>query len=81
MNDENKTKLIKIFIKILKGVDKNTFDFSKDRTDFEDWDSLAHMQLVSEVESAFGITFEMDEVIEISKPEDFLLLIRKRQNG
>jgi len=27
------------------------------------WDSIGHMNLVSELESRFGISFEMDEIV------------------
>jgi len=32
----------------------------------ETWDSVAHMQLVLALETAFGITLSPDEVVEIS---------------
>lgn len=31
-----------------------------------EWDSVAHMQLVAEIESAFDVMFETDEVIGMS---------------
>ena len=33
------------------------------------WDSIGHMVMISEVESAFGISIEMDDVITISNFE------------
>lgn len=81
MNDENREKIKKIFLDTFKGVDEKSFDFNKDRAEFENWDSLTHMQLSSEIESAFGLSFEMDELIDINKPEDFVVLVQKKQNA
>lgn len=81
MNNEDREKLKKIFLNIFHGISENTFDFNKDRSMFEDWDSLTHMQLLSEVESTFNVNFEIDEVINVNKPEDLVILIQKKQNG
>lgn len=78
MNDENREKFKEIFLKIFQNMDKNDFDFNKDRSQFENWDSLTHMQLVSEIESAFGVNFEMDEIVDINKPADLMGLIEER---
>lgn len=32
----------------------------------DEWDSVAHMQLVAEIEDAFGIMLETDDVIGLS---------------
>ncbi len=81
MSDQNREKIKEIFLKIFKGVNNEDFDFNKDRSEFEDWDSLAHMQLVSEAEDIFKINLEIDEVVEINKPEDLAALINKKQNA
>jgi acyl carrier protein len=78
--DNDKDKLKNIFIEIFKDIDEETFDFNKDRSEFEDWDSLTHMQLISEVESVFKVSFEVDEIVDINKPEDLIILIQKKQN-
>ena len=56
-------------------------NFEMDRSEFENWDSLSHMQLISEIENAFSLSFEMDEVVEINKPEDLVRLVEKKING
>ena len=33
------------------------------------WDSIGHMVMVSEIESAFGVSLDMDDVIAISNFE------------
>ena len=79
--DGTREKLKGVFLKTLSGLNEADFDFNKQRQEFENWDSLSHMQLFSEIESVFGVSFEMDEIIEIDKPEDVVSLIQKKQNG
>lgn len=45
--------------------------------DTESWDSLAHMSLVAEIERAFKISLEMDEVIDFSNFHVGIELLRK----
>lgn len=42
------------------GKDKITDDMSYEET--ETWDSVVHLQLVSELESAFKTSFDIDEI-------------------
>lgn len=77
---ENKEKLKQVFLKVFQNLNEKDFDFNKERSSFENWDSLTHMQLISETENSLGINFEIDEVIEINKPADILALIQKK-NG
>ena len=71
----------KIFFQIFPDLGKKSFNFEMDRSEFENWDSLSHMQLISEIENAFSLSFEMDEVVEINKPEDLVRLVEKKING
>ncbi len=40
------------------------------RKDYEPWDSMAHLVLISEVENEFGVTFEDEEIVEIWTVKD-----------
>jgi acyl carrier protein len=42
--------------------------------DLDEWDSLGHLELVAEIESAFGISFGLDEIAKL----DSLDAIRAR---
>jgi len=70
-------KLKEIFLKVFPN---DEFDLNKDRSQFENWDSLAHLQLTSDIESSFNIKFEMDDIVDIQKPKDLLDLIEKKKN-
>lgn len=81
MKSTDTTKLIEIFTNIFPSLDSKNFDFQKNRADFENWDSLTHMQLVSEIESAFKISFDMDEIVDINSPQDLVVLIEKKTHA
>lgn len=40
--------------------------------DFEEWDSLAHVMLIGELETQLGISIPLDEAIEITSVKDLL---------
>lgn len=46
--------------------------------DIEDWDSLAHMSLVSSVEEAFGIEFSLGEINGFKNVGEMMDAIEKR---
>ena len=58
-------KLKKVFLKVFPSI--RNVDFKKNRDSFENWDSLNHLQLVSEIEAVFGINLEMEEIAGIEK--------------
>ena len=63
--DESKKKIvIKIISRVLER-DAETLDIEKDITEFEDWDSLAHVQILA------GVVDELDVQIDITKINDF----------
>ena len=57
-------KLLEILSKVfLLDKDKITDDLR--RKDFEPWDSMNHLIIVSEIENEFEIFFEDEEVVEL----------------
>lgn len=41
------------------------------------WDSVGHMGLISELETAFGISMEMDDIIDFSSYKKGMELVSK----
>lgn len=37
--------------------------------DIDEWDSVAHLVLVSEIEEAFGVRFKAEEIVELTDLE------------
>ena len=48
---------------LFKGLNAVTDETTAD--DIEDWDSLAHINLVAAVEARFGVKFHMGEVVSM----------------
>lgn len=40
--------------------------------DVEEWDSLGHINIVSELEAAFGVSIPIEDITEIHSIRDFL---------
>ena len=67
-------KLESVFQKVLEEKDI-TITREMTAQDVEKWDSLRHVQLISEVESAFGIKFKLREIMSMNNVGDLIDLI------
>ena len=47
-------------------VSKDVINDKLEYNSIPEWDSIAHMSLISELESQFKITFETDDIIDFS---------------
>jgi acyl carrier protein len=61
---ETDEKLLEILSKVLL-LDKDKITDDIRRKDYEAWDSMAHLVIITELESEFEIFFEDDEVADI----------------
>ena len=68
---EAKKRLIEVIATVLE-VDSESITMDTTPNQVEGWDSLGHVNVVSEVESAFDIVIPIEEVAEISSVRDFL---------
>jgi len=70
-------KLKSVFQKVL---DENDIPITREMTaqDIEKWDSLRHIQLISEVERDFGIKFKLREVVSMKNVGDLIDLIHTK---
>jgi len=76
MNSSTEEKLKEILAKVLL-VDKTKINDRMSRKDVEEWDSMAHLMLVSEIESEFGIMMSDDDITEIKTVGDIKKVLRK----
>ncbi|MHA1587956.1 MAG: acyl carrier protein [Candidatus Thorarchaeota archaeon] len=76
MTDAEST-LTEIISKVLL-LDKNELTDDLKRGDYEPWDSMAHLVLISEIENEFGVFFEDDEVVNIWTVADIKSLLSKK---
>jgi acyl carrier protein len=77
-NEEITVKLKTVFQKVLEERDI-TITRELTAQDIEKWDSLRHIQLISEVESAFGIKFKLREIMNMNNVGDLIDLIDSKQ--
>ena len=61
---ENKIKYNTAFMESF-GIDESDLD-GLEYQSIDEWDSVGHMGLIAEIEEAFGIELEMDDVIDFS---------------
>jgi acyl carrier protein len=71
-------KLIAIVAAVLR-VPTSALTLETGPGDLEVWDSLAHINIVSEVETEFGVSIPIEQVPEIQHIRDFLNYIEKTQ--
>ena len=66
-------KLKNIFMNVV-----GDFDLTRKQGQYERWDSFSHMEIVSEVESQFGVSLDVDEVVKIESAQDILNLLKAK---
>jgi acyl carrier protein len=78
IQEEITGKLKSVFQKVFE---ENDITLTREMTaqDIEGWDSLRHVQLISAVESAFGIKFKLREVLGMKNVGDLIDLIHAKQ--
>jgi acyl carrier protein len=76
---EVKEKLKTVFIQVFNNPNIEISD-SLTANDVDNWDSLTHMILISEVEKAFSITFKLKELNKMKNVGDMMNLIVEKTN-
>ena len=75
--DNNKEKLYNVVSEIL-GVKKSDINEKSSQDNIENWDSLAIVNMVTELERAFDVQFDILEIVEFYSIEIIrLILIEK----
>jgi len=46
----------------------------------ENWDSVGHIALIAALEDAFGISFEFEDMFELSSYKNGILLLNEKYN-
>lgn len=64
----NLEKYVNSFIEGL-GVDESVVNSSLEYQSVSEWDSVGHMGLIAELEDAFGIQMETDDIVDFSSFE------------
>lgn len=72
----NNEKYRNIFMEIFF-VEAEKLNSSFNFKDVEEWDSLTHLTLISELEDAFGIMFETDDILHFGGYENGKIILAK----
>ena len=72
----NLEKYDEIFIQNFR-VDKSALTAEFTIKKAENWDSLAHMQLIFALENTFGITLDTDDILELYSYDNGKEILRK----
>ena len=73
---DSKTQYQKIFIESLS-IEREKFNENIKYNDIPEWDSIGHMTLVSDLEEAFNISFETDDIIDFSSYKKGMEILKK----
>ena len=61
-----------IFLDTFPNMKENEFDLDKKQEEYEDWDSFAHLNLITMAESKFGINLSIDDATSIISARNLL---------
>ena len=67
-----------IFLDTFPNMKENEFDLDKKQEEYEDWDSFAHLNLITMAESKFGINLSIDDATSIISARNLLDRIKAR---
>lgn len=70
------SKLKGILAKVLL-IDENMISDDMSRKKVEEWDSMAHLMLVSEIEADFQVAISDDDIMEIQTVGDIRRILKK----
>ena len=76
MSSTTDEKLKDILAKVLL-LDETKISDGMSRKNVKEWDSMAHLMLVSEIESAFEVTMDDDDIMEIQTVGDIKKILKK----
>jgi acyl carrier protein len=80
MSVELDLQLRRVFASIFP-VDPSAIEDGARRGELDGWDSLAHLDLVSELENEFGVTLDPEEALEIETFGDAKRVVAQRLRG
>ena len=72
---------IKASIAQIMSVDISSISDDASPENTENWDSIRHMELLTKLESQYGVTFDVDEMIEMMSLPAILEVLNGKLNG
>ncbi len=59
-------------VAVALGVSSSSLTLDSTSDDVDAWDSLSHINIVSEIEGAFGVSIPIEKIVETHSIRDFL---------
>ena len=69
-----------IFLDTFPDMKEDEFDLDTKQEEYENWDSFAHLRIVSEIEEKFDIKLDIEDFVYISDASGFLKIIKNKIN-
>ncbi|KER06117.1 Acyl carrier protein [Marine Group I thaumarchaeote SCGC AAA799-E16] len=76
MDIENKIK--EIFFGVFSNLNDENFSWEEKQEDYLNWDSFAHLELMTGTESKFNIKISPEEALSIRTAQDLVDLVKSR---
>ena len=80
MTDKTKEKIETIFVDVMGLSSKPKKFLDLKMGDIEEWDSLANMNLLMELESIYNIRFTIDEMAQLNSISNIIKTMSKKIN-
>lgn len=71
-----KDKIIKIVAEILE-LDETRISLETTQQETEEWDSLAHIRMIAEIEEQLGINIPIEKVVEIHTVKELVQAVQE----
>ena len=71
-------KIFEIFSDILD-LNKDNFNLDTKQSDFDEWDSVATINIIVALEDEFGVKFKLEDIQQLKKIKDFVKLLERYQ--
>jgi acyl carrier protein len=83
MGDEFEERIKNVFTSVFDTVKPEDVIFDGKHEEFDEWDSLTHMNLVSALEEEFGISLSVDDISEMDTVTRVLETVKRllKQKG
>ena len=78
MSKDIKSRLESLFGKVIQGVAAESIS-ELERVDTEEWDSLAHLNLVISLEEEFGVSINPDQAAAITSFEETYKFVESKR--
>ena len=76
MDIENKIK--EIFFDVFSNLNDENFNWEEKQENYLNWDSFAHLELMTGTESKFNIKISPEEALSIRTAQDLVELVKSR---